>query len=69
MNPIKTIKRKKSSTLLAGVCGSIADYFEIKTSYVRGIYLFLTIVTAFIPGFLFYMVLMLLIPREQVDVE
>ncbi len=69
MKNIKTIKRNASNTMIAGVCGSMAEYFQVKPFIFRSIYASLTVLTAFIPGSLFYLFLMLIIPREQIDAE
>jgi phage shock protein C len=65
MKSIKKIIRKKSNSVIAGVCSAIADFFEIKPKIVRIIYLFFTIITAFFPGVLFYLFLMFLIPMQN----
>ncbi|MBQ4395696.1 MAG: PspC domain-containing protein [Paludibacteraceae bacterium] len=47
---------------LAGVCGGIAEYFEIDPTVIRIIYAALTIFSAGFPGLLLYLILMLLMP-------
>ncbi|MBO7456408.1 MAG: PspC domain-containing protein [Paludibacteraceae bacterium] len=50
---------------LAGVCGGIAEYFEIDPTVIRIIYAALTIFSAGFPGLLLYLILMLLMPEAS----
>jgi phage shock protein PspC (stress-responsive transcriptional regulator) len=49
--------------VLGGVCGGIAEYFDVDPTLVRVGYLFLTFFTAFC-GVLFYPILWLVIPEK-----
>lgn len=64
MSAKKKIIRKSESTKLAGVCGAIAGFFGIKSKTVRIAYFVFTVLTAFFPGILLYLFLMLVFPRE-----
>lgn len=64
MNFKKNITRNTDNTKIAGVCGAIAEMFGIDAKIVRIAYVILTIFTAFLPGVLLYLLLMLIIPRE-----
>jgi phage shock protein C len=63
-------KKLKRSTnkILAGVCGGIAEYFEIDPTLVRICYAALSIFTAAFPGVLLYIVMLILMPQGS-DVE
>lgn len=50
---------------LAGVCGGIAEYFEVDPTLIRVIYVVLTVFTTGFPGLLLYLILMLLMPEAQ----
>ncbi|NLI71500.1 MAG: PspC domain-containing protein [Bacteroidales bacterium] len=65
----KNIVRNAENTKIAGVCGAIAELFGIDAKTVRIVYVFLSVLTAFLPGFFLYMFLMLIIPKEMLDVE
>ncbi len=69
MKKAKQLIRKKENTVLAGVCGSFAEYFGVKVKIIRLIYIVLTVLTFFFPGILLYLFLMLIIPREITDVQ
>jgi phage shock protein C len=49
--------------VLAGVCGGIAEYFEIDPTLVRICYAALSIFTAAFPGVLLYIVMLILMPQ------
>lgn len=60
----KKIERKAENTILAGVCGAIAERFSFDPKVVRIVYIAFTVLTAFFPGFFLYMFLMLIFPRK-----
>ena len=43
----KRIQRSSTNCMLGGVCGGLADYFELDPTLVRVIYVLLTVCTAF----------------------
>ena len=65
---------RSSNKVLAGVCGGIAEYFEIDPTLVRILYAALTIFTTGFPGLLLYIIMLLIMPEapkpgEPEDVE
>ncbi|MDD7113917.1 MAG: PspC domain-containing protein [Lachnospiraceae bacterium] len=52
---------------LMGVCGGIADYFNIDSTIVRLIFVFLTLCGGF-PGVAAYLIAALVIPEDPGDV-
>lgn len=59
----KRIQRSSSNCILGGVCGGLADYFELDPTLVRVIYVLLTVCTAF-SGTLVYILLWIIMPKE-----
>ena len=57
----KTLRRS-SNSVIAGVCGGLADYFGLDPTLVRIIYLLASIFTAF-AGVLVYIVLWIVMPK------
>jgi len=57
----KKLTRSANKTL-AGVCGGIAEYFDVDPTLVRVIYAALTIFTSGFPGLLLYLIMMLIMP-------
>jgi phage shock protein C len=50
---------------VAGVCGGLAEYFDVDATAVRVAYVLLSICLAAFPGILVYFVLWLLIPERE----
>jgi len=61
----KKLYRSKKKKMLAGVCGGLADYFDIDTSVVRLIFIAIGLVTAVVPMAIFYIVAWIIIPVEE----
>lgn len=53
---------RSANKMLAGVCGGIAEYFDVDPTLVRAIYAILAIFTTGFPGLLLYIILMLIMP-------
>ena len=54
---------RSPNRVLAGVCGGIAEYFDVDPTLIRVIYLVLSLFSAAFPGVLLYIILMLMIPN------
>lgn len=54
---------RSPNRIIAGVCGGIADYFDVDPTLIRVIYMILSIFSAAFPGFLLYIILMIMIPN------
>jgi phage shock protein C len=48
---------------MAGVCGGIAEYFDIDPTLIRVVYVILSLFSVAFPGVLLYIILMILIPN------
>lgn len=59
----KRIYRSEYDRKLAGVCGGIADYFDVDSTVIRLAFLFM--VLAWGTGLMFYLVAALIIPNES----
>ena len=51
--------------MIAGVCGGLADYFDLDPSLVRIIYVLVSIFSVAFPGILVYIVLWIIIPESE----
>lgn len=58
---------RSSNKMLAGVCAGIAEYCDIDPTIVRVIYAALSLFTAGFPGLLLYLVLMIIMPNQDVE--
>ena len=60
---------RSANKLLAGVCGGIAEYFEIDPTLVRVAYAALSIFSAGFPGLLLYIVMLIIMPQAEENKE
>ena len=59
---------RSSNRILAGVCGGLAEYFDVDLTLIRVIYAALSLFTVGFPGVLLYIILMILMPNyNQID--
>lgn len=49
---------------ISGVCGGIAEYFEVDSSLVRLAWIVITILTGIFPGVVGYIVAAIIIPKQ-----
>lgn len=56
---------RSSNRVLAGVCGGIAEYFDIDPTVIRVVYAILSLFSVAFPGLLLYIILMILIPDSN----
>lgn len=56
---------KSSDKVLAGVCGGIAEYFDVDPTLVRAAYAVLSFCSVGFPGLLLYIVLMIIMPQNK----
>jgi phage shock protein C len=59
---------RSSNRILVGVCGGIAEYFDVDPTLIRVVYVFLSLFSAGFPGLLLYIILMVLMPNyDQIE--
>lgn len=56
---------RSANKMLAGVCGGIAEYFNVDPTLVRVCYAALSIFSACFPGLLLYILLMVIMPENS----
>ena len=67
INQMKKLYRS-SNRILAGVCGGIAEYFDVDPTLIRVVYVVLSLFTVGFPGLLLYIILMILMPNyDQIE--
>lgn len=54
---------RSSNRILAGVCGGIAEYFDIDPTLIRVVFTVLSLFSAAFPGLFLYLFLMILMPN------
>lgn len=60
----KRLFRSKKESMLAGVCGGIAEYFGLDPTLVRIGYILLSVLSAAFPGLIVYLILWIVVPEE-----
>lgn len=50
--------------MIGGVCGGLADYFGLDATLVRIAYALLTVFTSGFPGFMLYIILWFVMPKN-----
>ncbi|MBP2143446.1 phage shock protein C [Methanococcus voltae] len=64
-NDIKKLYRSVDDKMLEGVCGGIGEYFNVDPTLVRILYVAITVFTGFLLGIVTYIVLAIIIPKNQ----
>lgn len=59
------LHRSRSDRILGGVCGGLASWLGWSPTWVRILYVVLSIVSAAFPGMLVYIVLWIVMPAER----
>jgi phage shock protein C len=62
----KKLCRSFGRKMLGGVCGGLAEYFDLDVSLVRLIFVGLALVTALVPMLIFYIIAWIIIPVEPI---
>ncbi len=67
MNTAKRLYRSRTNKQLAGVCGGVAEYFNLDPTIVRIIWLLLTLAGG--PGLILYIIMAVVVPEEPEFVQ
>ena len=67
-SPPRRLTRSSRHKMIAGVCGGLAEYFQLDPTAVRVAYVILSIISAAFPGILAYIILMFVIPPPDQQV-
>ena len=69
MKPTKKLYLSTTDYKIAGVCGGIAEYFNMDATLVRLIYIGLSVFTSAFPGVILYLVLWFFVMNERNEDE
>ena len=61
----KSLRRSTTDSMIAGVIGGMAEFFELDATLLRVVYVILSIVSVAFPGILVYLILWFLIPKAD----
>ncbi len=62
------LRRSRSNRMIAGVVAGLAQYFDIDVTVARVVYVLVSIFSAAFPGILVYIILWVLVPKEEWEV-
>lgn len=62
----KRLFRSRTRRMVAGVCGGLAEYFNIDETIVRLGTALMTVVTGFVPGLILYFIAAVIMPENPV---
>lgn len=65
MKGSKPLRRSRRHRILGGVCGGLAEWLGWRPTWVRVLYVVVSVCSAAFPGTIVYLVLWLLLPREE----
>lgn len=65
-NMSKKLYRSRTKRMVSGVCGGLAEYFDIDETIIRLGVAFVICITAVVPGVLFYLAAAIIIPESPV---
>ncbi len=63
MGNYKRLTRSTKDVWVAGICGGIAEYFDIDPTLVRIGYIILSLASVAFPGILIYLILWVIMPK------
>ncbi len=63
--PPRKLTRSNRHKIIAGVCGGLAEYFELDPTVVRVAYVLISIISVAFPGILAYIILMFVMPPAE----
>ena len=61
----RSLARSQNNRMIAGVCGGFAEYYGWTPWIVRFVYVLASILSAAFPGILIYLLLWLLMPKQD----
>ena len=61
---MKKLFRSNTDKRLCGVCGGIAEYFELDSTIIRILWVVLTLFSTVFPGVLAYFICALIVPKQ-----
>lgn len=63
----KKLRRSTKDCMIAGVCGGLGEFFGLDASLLRILYILLSLFSAGFPGLLIYIIMVLVVPKDNVE--
>ena len=64
-NTPKRLTRSRTDSMVAGVCGGIANYLIVDATIVRLVFALATFFTVVFPGILIYLIMWIIVPKDK----
>lgn len=61
----KRLTRSRRNRMIAGVCGGLAEYFDMDPTVVRLLYVVVSVMSVAFPGILVYLILWIIMPEAD----
>lgn len=61
----RPLHRSTKNSMIAGVLGGLAEYFDLDSTMVRVVYVVVSILSVGFPGILVYLALWMIIPEDR----
>ena len=58
--------RSRKNSMIAGVCGGLADWLGWSPGWVRLLYILVSLISAAFPGIIVYLILWIVVPKAPV---
>ncbi len=62
---MKQLRRSRRNRMIGGVCGGLAEYFDMDPTLVRLLYVVGSIISVAFPGTLVYIILWIVMPEAE----
>jgi phage shock protein PspC (stress-responsive transcriptional regulator) len=59
--------RSRNHSIIAGVCGGIAEWLGWSVTWVRFLYIFISVISAAFPGTIAYIILWVVVPKAPTE--
>lgn len=66
---VKRLYLSQTDKKIAGVCGGIAEYFNIDSTAIRLAWVVMTVITGAIPGIVAYIIAAMVMPNKTDDLK
>lgn len=62
---MKQLRRSRRNRMIGGVCGGIAEYFDMDPTMVRLLYVIASVISVAFPGILVYIIMWIVMPEAE----
>jgi len=61
----KKLYRSSKQRMIAGICGGLAEYFEMDVTILRLLFVAISLLSVLIPMVIFYIIAWIIVPEEE----